>query len=306
VATPPPSPQLVSAGPPIHENTMPEDDGPASMPRYGALTGNPLVLLCEPDPVLVQALTARFKAEELRVVSVTDGNQARAAIERETPAAIIAEAALPKVDGFNLLLGVRARDATREVPFFILSARYDEKQTAKALDLGADDFLPKPLNTELLVGKLKRALVKYQAMERSRLDALESRQHAQAAQASAAASQAAPPSRAEPTGVIGSLVQMGLPEIVQSLELGRKTAVVTLMFDRGEGTVSFLEGEVVNAAYAGMTGEDAFYEMTRLKQGLFRIHYGPPADPTRVINVSTTFLLLEAMRRMDEEGVKGG
>jgi len=332
-------------GPPVDEPTPPEGLRLPDAPPRMALEGNPLVLVCEPDAMLATALTARLQADDLRVMVVTDGNQARVAIERENPSAIISEAALPKVDGLSLLLGVRAKDATREVPFFILSARYDEKQTSKALDLGADDFLPKPLNTDLLAGKLKRALVRYQSMMRSRVEAAEEREAnappplptAAPQQQNAPAGPAAPPPAdgqvrvklkksgsssaslpappppapppdpepprpAEPTGVIGSLVQMGLPEIVQSLELGRKTAVVTLMFnERGEGQVSFLEGEVVNATYAAFTGEDAFYAMTRMKQGLFRIHYGKPKDETRTINVSTTFLLLEAMRRMDEE-----
>ncbi|MBI5496940.1 MAG: response regulator [Deltaproteobacteria bacterium] len=269
----------------------------AVAPPRAPIPGNPLVLVCEPDAAIANTLSQRLKGEDLRVLHVTDGNQARAAIEREVPAAIISEAALPRVDGFNLLLGVRARDATREVPFFIISARADERQTSKAMELGADDFLAKPLNVELLVGKLRRALQKYQAMVKSMEEAEAQRRNAEAARESAAT----PAPRAEPTGVIGSLSQMGLPEIVQSLELGRKTAIVTLMFqDKGEGSVSFMEGEVINAQFAGKQGEDAFYEMARQRQGLFRIHYGKPKDP-RVIKVSTTFLLLEAMRRIDEE-----
>ncbi|MEW5852411.1 MAG: DUF4388 domain-containing protein, partial [Myxococcota bacterium] len=281
--------------PPDIPTTMPTVMPLPSAGESDSLSGL-LVLLCEPDPILSAAMVARLKAEELRVVVVTDGTQARQAVERERPSAIVSEVALPKVDGFNLLLGVRARDATREIPFFLMSSRMDTQQSAKALELGADDFVHKPLNMDFLVGKLKRAIQRFESAERARREVEESRR--QPAVPATVASVGT-----EHTGVVGSLQQMGVPEIVQSLELGRKTAVVTLSFATGEsGTVTFVEGEVVHAVLGQLTGVDAFYEMAPRNQGSFRIRYGAHGDGTRSITVSTTFLLLEAMRRIDEAG----
>jgi CheY-like chemotaxis protein len=105
-----------------------------------------------------------------------------------------------------------------------------------------------------------------------------------------------------PTGVMGTLRQMPVPEIVQSLEMGRKTARVDLVPAEGDkGTIAFEGGALRFAECGALQGAEAFYQLVRHKEGFFRIHYGdkPPAVN---IDAPTTFLLLEAMRLMDEEG----
>ena len=103
-----------------------------------------------------------------------------------------------------------------------------------------------------------------------------------------------------PTGVVGSLKQMNVAEIVQSLELGRKTAIVEVHPTRGDkGTLACIGGAVVDARTARLVGEDAFYELITQTDGVFRIHYGDePAEKT--ISKPTQFLVLEGLRRSDE------
>ena len=61
-----------------------------------------------------------------------------------------------------------------------------------------------------------------------------------------------------------------------------------------------MDGQVVDAECGGLQGEEAFYAIARNTEGFFRIHYGTP--PTRaIIQKPTTFLLLEAMRLIDED-----
>jgi hypothetical protein len=110
---------------------------------------------------------------------------------------------------------------------------------------------------------------------------------------------------AMPTGVMGTLRQMAVPEIVQSLELGRKTARVDLVPAQGEkGMLAFEMGQCRYAECGKLKGDDAFYQLARHKEGFFRIHYGDK-PPAYNIDKPTTFLLLEAMRIMDEEGAGG-
>ena len=107
---------------------------------------------------------------------------------------------------------------------------------------------------------------------------------------------------AMPTGVMGTLKQMSVSEIVQSLEMGRKTARVELVPANGtKGTMAFDGGQICYAVCGEKRGDDAFYELARHTEGFFRIHYGQQ-PPEKNIDAPTTFLLLEAMRRMDEEG----
>jgi len=103
-----------------------------------------------------------------------------------------------------------------------------------------------------------------------------------------------------PTGVHGSLKQMNVVEIVQSLEPGRKTATVDIQSTSGErGTFGCDAGRVVYARTATRVGEEAFYELVHHRAGVFRIHYGD-APPLPNITAPTQFLVLEALRRFDE------
>ncbi|MBI1948120.1 MAG: DUF4388 domain-containing protein [Deltaproteobacteria bacterium] len=105
---------------------------------------------------------------------------------------------------------------------------------------------------------------------------------------------------AMPTGVMGTLRQMAVAEIVQSLEMGRKTARVDLVPADGEkGMIAFEQGSIRYAECGALRGDEAFYQLARHKEGFFRIHYGDK-PPSVNIDVPTTWLLLEAMRRMDE------
>lgn len=121
---------------------------------------------------------------------------------------------------------------------------------------------------------------------------------------------AAPPSDANivmgaPTGVVGSLKQMNVIEIVQSLELGRKTAVVDVQPARGEkGMIACAGGRVVYAKTTSKLAEEAFYDLVGYKDGYFRIHYGNEPPPPN-IHAPTQFLVLEALRRIDEAGNHG-
>ncbi|MDP2341823.1 MAG: protein kinase [Deltaproteobacteria bacterium] len=103
-----------------------------------------------------------------------------------------------------------------------------------------------------------------------------------------------------PTGVMGSLKQMSVTEIAQTLELGRKTARVELVPTNGAaGVFSCRAGTVVFAECGDVVGDEAFFMLAVHTDGFFRIHYGTDTDHQN-ISKPTQFLLLESMRRVDE------
>jgi hypothetical protein len=110
------------------------------------------------------------------------------------------------------------------------------------------------------------------------------------------------PAVGAPTGVIGTLKQMNVTEIVQMLEIGRKTATVDLTpNNQPPGTIGTIDGRVVFARFGGLDADEAFFHLTAHKAGYFRIHYGDaPAEQN--ITAPTQYLLLEAVRRADELG----
>lgn len=106
----------------------------------------------------------------------------------------------------------------------------------------------------------------------------------------------------EPSGMFGSLREMPLVELMQSLEMARKTAAVSLQPKDGPAGEVFLhQGRVVCAETADLQGEDAFFALAQSTRGAFRVRFHESA-PRENIDRPTAFLLLEVHRRADEAG----
>jgi len=109
------------------------------------------------------------------------------------------------------------------------------------------------------------------------------------------------PPRGEPTGMIGSLRQLSLISLLQSLELNRRTARIEVTAPPPEegGDVYIHNGKVVAAFAPGIKGEEAFYSLALLDCGAFRVHFGQEI-PRRNIIEETTDLILEVLNRSED------
>lgn len=229
------------------------------------------VFLVDKDVAHTSTLELRLANEGYAVSVFGDGASALDAAKGSPPALVLAEIALPRMDGYNLLTELKSEPSTSEIPFVFVSGKNDEFNQNKALDLGADDFIGKPVNVEFLLKKLAKFLVKPKA-------------------APAAASE----------GVRGRLADLGLIELIQTLSLGMKTAKLDLMHITGGHAAIFLEeGRIVAADTERKHGEEAFYEMATWADGDFVILANHTAQEKNVA-VSNDFLILEALRRIDE------
>lgn len=114
--------------------------------------------------------------------------------------------------------------------------------------------------------------------------------------------------RLRPSGVLGALAQMPLTEILQNMDFGKRSARVDVWPDAAEGVVHVHEGQIVQAVAntsAGTTeGEAAVLELCRRRNGHFRIAY-EREEVERNVHRPTTFVLLEALRALDEESNRG-
>jgi CheY-like chemotaxis protein len=92
-------------------------------------------------------ITLRFKGYP--VITATNGQEALELLKRVTPALIITDILMPKMDGFSLAHRLRTDAATRDIPIIFLSATYvTPEDKAFALNLGAIRFIEKPIDTE--------------------------------------------------------------------------------------------------------------------------------------------------------------
>ena len=102
-------------------------------------------------------------------------------------------------------------------------------------------------------------------------------------------------------GIAGSLEELALPEMIQLLSHGKKSGNLVVSSHGRRGEIHFLEGQIHDATFGNLRGEDAFYEMLLLQGGEFSLD--PAFRPNaRSIHQSAETLLLEGMRRLDERG----
>ena len=115
----------------------------------------PRLLLVDDDVRLGQLLERLFEPEGYHVERVTDGIQGVRRATNEVFDLVILDVMLPGIDGFEVLRRVRA---ISEVPVLMLTAKGTDNDRVVGLDLGADDYLPKPFNPRELVARVKAVL----------------------------------------------------------------------------------------------------------------------------------------------------
>jgi DNA-binding response OmpR family regulator len=116
------------------------------------------ILVCDDDELLVDLLTYRLSARGYEVSAARDGGEALERLAADKPDAVVLDAMMPVVEGFEVLRRIREQPATANLPVIMLSARKQERDIVGALELGASDFVVKPFIPEELIARLARLL----------------------------------------------------------------------------------------------------------------------------------------------------
>jgi len=114
------------------------------------------VLVCDDDPLLVDLIEYRLRGKGFEVIVARDGDEALARIAVSKLEAVVLDAMMPVVDGYEVLRRIREEEATQSLPVIMLTARKQEKDILSALELGADDYMVKPFIPEELIARLSR------------------------------------------------------------------------------------------------------------------------------------------------------
>jgi CheY-like chemotaxis protein len=156
-AVPEPSPAPAAAPPqePEPEAPPPPPERPLGAP---SAAGAPLVLVCDDDPLVADLLSHRLAGRGYRVSVAADGKEALERVGEARPDAILLDAMMPMVDGYEVLRRLRADAATASIPIIMLTARKQEGDIVSALELGANDFVVKPFIPEELMSRLARLM----------------------------------------------------------------------------------------------------------------------------------------------------
>lgn len=113
------------------------------------------VLLVDDDRVLCSMLADYLAAEQFQVTAVHDGQQGVERVRAEAFDAVVMDITMPVMNGFDALREIRGYS---NVPVLMLTARGDETDRIVGLEIGADDYLPKPFNPRELSARLKAVL----------------------------------------------------------------------------------------------------------------------------------------------------
>lgn len=113
------------------------------------------ILAADDDPQLLRLVTRNLELEGYAVQAVSDGQQALDSIERQVPDLVLLDVMMPRMDGFTVCERVREFSA---VPIIIVTARGQDQDKVRGLDLGADDYLTKPFSVEELVARVRAVL----------------------------------------------------------------------------------------------------------------------------------------------------
>lgn len=118
----------------------------------------PHVLVVEDEDALAQLLKYNLEKEGYRVSVAGDGEEALVAADESAPDLVVLDWMLPKAPGIEVCRRLRARQDTRNTPIVMLTARGEETDRIRGLDMGADDYITKPFSMSELLARLRAVM----------------------------------------------------------------------------------------------------------------------------------------------------
>jgi len=119
---------------------------------------HPKILLIEDEPNQVELIHYNLKAEGYDVLVALDGEEGLELALEEIPDLILLDWMLPKVSGVEVCRQLRRSKVTREIPIIMLTARSEESDKIRGLDIGADDYITKPYSIKELLARVRATM----------------------------------------------------------------------------------------------------------------------------------------------------
>ena len=118
----------------------------------------PLILVVEDEAAIATMLRYNLEKQGFRVEEATDGQEAMVRIGETTPDLVLLDWMLPVMSGIEVCRQIRRRPETRELPVIMLTARTEDHDAVRALNIGADDYIKKPFGIEALMARIRALL----------------------------------------------------------------------------------------------------------------------------------------------------
>src|SRR5690348_5038049 len=232
------------------------------------------ILLVDDNP-MVLAMLRDALSPLAKVSTAGDGADALLKAVEEAPDLLVSDYRMPGMDGRQLVEKLKSRSTTSSISVILLATKSDISEKLSLQDHTADEFVEKPFFLREATQRIKRLIDKIALEKMSKSSSSD--------------------------GIVrGSLVQMNVIDLVQSLEMGRKSCSLTLTKDGEKCEMYFKEGQVPHASYGSLKGDAAVFKVLKWTGGNFQINFeGKTTQQTTTLN--TQGLLMEGLRLLDEE-----
>ncbi len=124
-------------------------------PLRGSMNDRPHLLVVDDDREIRTLLSQYLEKHDFRTTAVADGKEMRRVMERSHVDLVVLDLMLPGEDGLSLCRDLRSRS---QLPVIMLTARGEDVDRIVGLELGADDYVPKPFNPRELLGRIRAVL----------------------------------------------------------------------------------------------------------------------------------------------------
>jgi putative nucleotidyltransferase with HDIG domain len=212
----------------------------------------PMIMMVDDEIDYLTLIKLRLVNEGFDVTTFDNAQDALENVEKSAPDLIVSDILMPGMDGIGMFRKIRESGASyAETPLTSSAARTTRSRRSRP--------------------SISGRRISWSSRSTSRSwppGSATSSAGRQVAKGGASTSQV--------TGVVGDLKNLGIPEIVQTLHLGLKTACVSIKGPIGEGRIYFENGRIRHAERGPVSGESAFYEMLRWQEGPFRSPMGSP------------------------------
>jgi CheY-like chemotaxis protein len=236
-------------------------------------------LLVVDDNPMVLAMLQQALSSLARITTATDAADALLKAVDEPPDLLVCDYRMPGMDGRQLVEKLKSRPATANFSTVLMASKADIVERLSPLD-AADDYLEKPFFLKDATRRVKRMIDRI-ALEKMAKTA---------------------PS----DGVVrGNLSQMNVIDLMQSLEMGRKSCQLSLSNEGEKCEVFFAEGQVKHATYGSLVGDEAVFKVLRWTGGNFQLDFEGKTDKATT-QLNTQGLLMEGLRLLDESARDGG
>ena len=237
------------------------------------MAGTVKVLLIDDNPMILGMLSqALEKFSDLQTSS--DPEDALTRINDSPPDLVITDYQMPGMNGRELVEKVKSRPTTARVPIILMATKTDQNEKLKVVEDKVEDFLEKPFFMKEATARIKRIIDKI-ALEKMAREA---------------------PGESV---LRGSLQQMNVIDLLQSLELSRKTCKLTLTNANDQCDLFSNEGQINHAVYGPLVGDEAVFKVLLWTDGSFQIDF-TASSPEQTTTRSTQGLLMEGLRLLDE------